>query len=332
MTRSMIAQGLYLKKESTPGTAETTGMQRFLGLKMRPGWNVETEQFRAEGYKMVTANQILQETGQHTVEAIQDFNAMTPILASVLSYGGATQPDSINAPDAYEHTFELKPRAEDTLTTFTAIYGDSSQALQMVYLVFNSLTFGVQRGSLTLETSAISKAPTTGASLPLTPTEVPAVPVPATAYDVYVDDTWSDAGTTQAKAVYDASLTIGDKRVPVAPIDSTVGAFATLLEGEDIDFSGAMTLGFDADAVSMISSFRAGEEKIIHLAAQGPEIASGVSYGIEITASVKIGSVGEIGAAPNAPVVSLPFEFFLTPESVSGNVLEVTLTNTVSTL
>lgn len=326
--RPMVTQGFYLQKETTPGDAVTSAMRRYLGLRVNPGWNVETQEFRAAGYKTNTVTQAVSESGQHTVETVQDFNALLPILASVLTYDGVTSAGT----DAYEHTFSLNAKGEDDLTTFTGIYGDSAQALQLAYFVFNSLSIGIQRGSLTLDTSAISYEPETGATIPSTGVEeIKAVPLPARGYDVFIDDTWADLGTTQVRP-YEGNLTIGDKRAPASPIDSSVTSFAMLLENEDIDFSGSIRPGFNPEALALQTAYKAGASKFLRFANVGPEIEAGVNYELEIDVSVKVQSPGEISAAPNAPVVTLPFNYLVMPDDVSGNTLTVRLVNDVPTL
>ena len=333
MGRSMVGQQFWLQPEATPATAAVNAMKRYLGLKVMPGWSNETQQFKASGYKVNTSNQVLSEQGTHTVETLQDFNSMLPILASVLTYDGATQPDPTNAPLAYEHTFHLEAAASDDLQTYTAIWGDATQAIQMLYFLFNSLTFNVQRGSLTLDTSALSYEPTTGATLPSSGTStIESVPIPARAYDVFIDDAWADLGTTQAAALYEWGFTIGDKRTVDSPINSAITSFESTVENEDIEFSGTIRPGFDADAVSLITDYKAGTEKFIRVAAAGPTIGTGVTYELEVNQSVEIQSVGEIGTAPNSPVVTLPMNYLLMPDAVSENTLTVRLVNTVATL
>ena len=82
----------------------------------------------------------------------------------------------------------------------------------------------------------------------------------------------------------------------------------------------------------MIAAYKAGDPKFIRVGATGAEIGTGVNYELEINESTVIQSVGEIGTAPNSPVVTLPFSTLLTPDATSGNTLTVRLVNTVATL
>ncbi len=333
MGRSMVGQQFWLQPEVTPGTGVTNAMKRYLGLKAMPGWSNETQQFKASGYKVNTSNQVLSEMGTHTIETIQDYNSLLPILASVLTYDGATQPDNVNAPTAYEHTFHLEAAAADDLQTFTGIWGDGTQAVQMLYFLFNSLTFNVQRGALSVDTSAISYEPTTGATLPAAGTStIDSVPIPARSYNAYIDDTWAGLGTTKALALYEWAFTMGDKRTTDTPIDSSVSSFQSTVENEDTDHSGSIRPGFDADAVSLVSDYKAGTSKFIRIGSVGPSLGGSVTYELEVNQSVELQSVGEIGTAPNSPVVTLPMNYLLMPDAASGNTLTVRLVNTVSAL
>ena len=333
MARSIVNQAFYIQPEVIPGTAAVDAMKRYLGLKLMPGWTNQTQEFKASGYKVNTTTQVLSEQGTHTVETLQDYNALLPILASVLTYDGATQPDPTNAPNAYEHTFHLEAAAADDLQTYTGMWGDTTQAIQLLHLVFNSLSFNVQRGSLTLDTSAISYEPTTGATLPATgTTTIQSVPIPARSYNVYIDDTWAALGTTQATALYEWGLTIGDKRTVDSPINSAITSFESLVENEDIEHSGSMRAGFDTTATGLIADYKAGDEKFIRVASTGPLIGTGVNYELEVNESTVLQSVGDIGTAPNSPVVTLPFNYLLMPDAVSENTLTVRLVNTVSEL
>ena len=329
----MVSQAFYLQKETTPGTAATTAMRRYHGIRFRPGWSVETQEFRAEGYKVNTASQVTSSQGTHTVEVHQDFNAFLPVLASVFNYDGVVQPDAVNAPTAYEHTFSLTADGADSLTTFTGIYGDATQAIEMVHLLFNSFSMGLERGNVTMSTSAFSRTPTTGATIPATGvTEVEAASMPLVNFDIFLDDDWASLGTTQADAVYGFDLNTGDKRSPSSAIDSRVASFATAIENEDIEFGGNIRVGFDADALALQTAFANSAQKFVRVLCTGPEIGTGVTYEFEVNMAVKIQRPGEISAAPNTPVVTLPFDYLIMPDTTSGNTLTARLVNTVATV
>ena len=327
--RSMVSQAFYLQREVTPGTAATSAMRRYHGIRFRPGFEVETQEFRAEGYKVNTASQVTSERGVHTVEVHQDFNAFLPVLASVFNYDGVVAAGV----GGYEHTFSLTADGEDDLATFTGIYGDSAQAIQMLHILFNSFSMGLERGNVTMSTSAFSRTPTTGATIPATGvTEVEAASMPLVNFDIFIDDTWAGLGTTQSDAVYGFDLNTGDKRSPSSAIDSRIASFATAIENEDVEFGGNIRVGFDASALALMSAFSNGAQKFIRISCQGPEIVTGVNYEFELNMAVRITKPGEISAAPNTPVVTLPFDYLIMPDATSGNTLTARLVNTVATV
>lgn len=312
MTRSMVNQKLYLGLEASPGVAQTANTKRVLGLRGRPVFTDEGEDFTAAGSKVPTARIQNNEMGGLTVEAIQDFNAFTWLLT-----GGFGKPASTlvaTATKATDHVFTLNPFAADLLATFTAIWGDATQAVQMLQTVFQSLQIGIQRGgSLSLSSAAIGREPTFGATIPASGvTEIPAQPIGARLWDIYADDDYASIGTTKLLAAYEGSVNFGDKYTPDYVINSAVPSYDSLLEAESATRDGNLRVGFDATAVALSTTFKAGAVKFLRFAASGPEIEPGFNYEAEIDLAVRITGRGELSSAPNSPAVSLPFTFGLT--------------------
>jgi hypothetical protein len=332
MARSVVGQQFLIQKETTAGTPLVNAMKRLLGVKAMPSiGDTGGEGFRASGHKVDTSYQIGDLVGNWEVEGIQDFNAIGYVLASALAPAVTTTPGGGTL--SRQHVFTPAPAAADTLVTYTAQYGDSTQAMQAVYFVFNSLTLGIQRGRLSFGSSGLSRAPSTGATLATTGvTDVATQPIPTRSYNVWADDTWAGLGTTKLLAAYDANLTLGDKFIGDAPINSAVSGFETLLEGEDIDYSGSLTLGFDTAGVAMATTFTTEAIKFIRFGVIGPIIEGIIPYSMNIDLAVRITSVGTTTKAPNSPAIVLPFDFTLIKDPTSGNFAKVTLVNTVLTL
>lgn len=327
---SMASQSFLLQREVTPGTPVTDAMRSYQGLRGRPGFEVDGETFTPSGYRAGTFTPT-EEYGRFEVEAPQCFNAMLPVLASTLGAPVST-PDG-NVPTAATHEFVLKSRGERTPVTFTTIWGGVSFAFESSYFAFNELTYGVQRSELTFETSGVGRTPDETVTFPSTGiTEVPAQVIPARAYDVYIDDTWDDIGTTKYLACYDASVSIGETWGRDTPINSAIVSFSSLVENEEIDFEGEMQVGLDAAAQELFSTFRSGALKYVRIAALGPVIGDDVRYRIEIDYPIRITSPGTVETAPNSPTVVMPFAYRLAPSSETDNLIRVSLTNTVLSL
>jgi hypothetical protein len=165
MTRSIANQEFLLGAETTKGTAQTTTMRRYGGLRAKPGWSGDAEPFRGRPSKTATAVQLPDEIGRWSAEGVQCFNALGAVAASRIAIPTTDQPDAGGAPTAYRHVFDLNPDAEDNYRTYTLQWGDSVQALQAVYAAFHTFGLSVQRGQLGFETGLISRMPQTGASL-----------------------------------------------------------------------------------------------------------------------------------------------------------------------
>lgn len=163
MARSIVNQDALIKLETVPGTPNTTGMKRLAGLRLRPMWTAENQQFRSTGSKVVDTVQIVSEGGGASVEGAQDFNALTYILAS--RFGLPTTSTPAGGTLTRDHYFYPTPVGADSKGTFTINYGDDTQAVQLAYAVFNMLGLTVQRGNLGLTASLLSKQPTTGITM-----------------------------------------------------------------------------------------------------------------------------------------------------------------------
>lgn len=328
--RSMTNQVAQLQKEVTPGVPLVTAMKRLQGIKLMPGYNVDGSQgFKASGYKVNTSYQIGDIWSMWTVDGIQDFNALGYVLASYFGPPNTTP----NATDvgAFSHVFSMNPAAVDPLLTYTAQWGDNVKAFQASYFAFQSLTLGIERGNLSFGSSGISRKQDKGATLASTGvTSVTSVPIPQRGYDVYADDTWLTLGTTKLLAAYSAEITNPDKFVPDRPINSQVDGYETLMEADDMDFAGKLTVGFDTTGAALVDSFENEALKFFRFAVNGPIIAGATRYGLKYDIAARLSNVGEVTSAPNSPTVVLPFDLSMIADPTSGKFQSVTLVNSIS--
>lgn len=330
MARSIVNQGLYLQKEVTPGTPITTAMKRYLGLKGTVGWEVEKEYFRASGYKTITGENVLTEMGTMDLELIQDYNAFLPLLAGVFG-APVTTPLTATPTPAYEHVFTLNPKAADTLVSHTAMWGDSARALQLSYVVFHALTIGIGRTELSLDGSAIVRKPETGIALPTTGvTEVPMVPVRSSTYNVYLDESWANLGTTQLLQLYNTEIDFGEKYAADWVVNRNLPSFSELLEQDEIDYTQSLTVGFDATAQGLVDTALDGDMKFVRVECIGPDINGTDNYGLTIDTAVRLNPT-DVGES-DAGAVVVNFDGTLQTDGVSGNVVRATLINGLASL
>jgi len=329
MARSMTSQVAQIQKETTPGTAVTAAMKRLMGVRLTPAYNVDgTQENKASGYKVNTSVQIGDVWSTWNVEGIQDFNAIGFILASIFGPPVTTAVEDTTG--AYEHVFAPNAAAVDALVTYTAQWGDSVQALQAAYLAFQGLTLGIERGNLSFSSSAISRKVAAQTLASAGVTTVPSVPIPSRGYNVFADDTWAGLGDTKLLAAYSGNITNGDKFTPDRPINSAIDGYESLMESDDIEYSGSLTLGFDAVGTAFLSTFDNEAIKYLRFAVDGPIIEGTTPYSLTYDIAARLTNVGELTTAPNSPAVSLPFDFLMVPDPVTGKYQQVTLVNTIA--
>lgn len=326
--RSIVNQGLYLQSETTPGTAVTDAMRRYMSMRGNVGWDIQKEYFQAAGYKVTTAENVLTELGTMDLEVIQDYNAFLPLLSGFFGKPATTEVE----PGVYQHVFTLNAREADDLSTYTAVWGDATQALIATAVAFHGLGLSVQRTSLNLTANAILRKPVSG-NVPTTGvTEVPMVPVRASTYCAYLDETWANLGTTKLLNLYSTELNFSDKLAPDWVVDCGLESYSELLENDNIEIRQPVTLGFDATAQSQIDDALDGRMKFMRIEATGPEIDDTEEhYSLSIDTAVVL-NPQNTGRSPVSPAVVVNFDGRVMVDPVSGNTAQVTLVNSLPSL
>lgn len=310
MARSIVNQSLLLQRETTQGTPVTDAMTRYHGIKGTIGWDVQEEEFRAAGSKAVTGSNTLTELGSASLEVMQDYNAMLPLLSGVFGEPVTTAVSGdAGEDDAYEHVFTINPFAADDIVPFTAMWGDSTQALRAAAMVFHALTIGIQRTQLSLNSNAILSAPETGVPYPAAAsiTDVPFVPIRAQSYCVFMDDTLADLGTTQLLALYSTEINYGEKYDPDWVVNCNLASYSELLEREEIDYTQSLTAGFDAAAVGMIDAWQDGKLRYVRVQSTGPQINTDANYELTVDTAVSLRPT-DVGKSPVSPAVVVNFD------------------------
>lgn len=332
--RSIVNQGLYLQLETTPGTAATNAMKRYLGIRGNIGWDTQKESFTASGYKFPTAEVVNTEAGTIDLTVVQEYNSFMPLLAGVFGKPTTTQ---VVAGEVYQHVFSIDAKKADTLASYTMIWGDATQALQAVYSAFHGLTIGIQKTQLSLSATGILNAPTSVAIPSSGVTTVPMTPLRAATYCGYIDNSWAALGTTKALNLYNADIQFGDKYTPDWIIDCAVPGHSGLIEAVGVNHTLSLQMGFDAAAATEITNAKNGKLRFVRMEATGPEILdnTGTTTGenymmtIDLAASLTPRGTGEASVSP-ATVVN--FDGTLMVDPVTDNVAQVTLINNQASL
>lgn len=162
--RSIAGQKTQLQREVTPGTPVTNNMLLVEGLRLIPAFEGAADPFKGITGKVATSVILPDIRGTWAATAVQCYNAIGLVAASRIS-GTPTTTTPSGGTLSRKHVFSLNPDGEDSKATYTAQYGDSVQAVQGVFGVFQSLGIEVVRGALGLTTGFMSREPSTGITL-----------------------------------------------------------------------------------------------------------------------------------------------------------------------
>lgn len=328
--RSIVNQGALIQKEVTPGTPLVNAMKRVAGLRVMPGFNDEGENFTASGSKVPTSYIYNSELGDHAVETLQDYNAATWTFCG--GFGQPTTTTPSGGTLSRQHDYALNPSGADTLQTFTVMWGDSTQALQLPHFTFTSLSLGIGRNDISLDSAAMSYEPITGITYPSTGiTEVASQPAAGRQWNAYLDTTWAGLGTTKLTTLYGVDIEFPDKYSPDWVVNRSLTSFDSLMESEDFEPTIEARLGFDATSVGLITGLTAGTVRFLRLESQGPLIEGTIYYGIRLDMAIRITSRGQIDTNPSGSI-ALPFSGHITRDTTSGNSAQARITNVVTGL
>lgn len=324
---SMTNQVFLLQPEVTPGTPLTAAMKRVLAMKATPGPDVQGgESFTPSGHKVPTVYLPGVRTAKWSFDLIQCFNAIGYPAKSVLGTPVTTTP--VGGTTAKQHVFTPQAAAADAKNAFTAQWGEAGQgAVQGSFMVFQELSPSVEYGKLGINTSAISRDLDFTVSLATTGvTDVPVVPMNPLGYDIYIDDTWANLGTTKALACYKFEATNPTKYTLDQPINSATNGFAGISEAEEIDYGVSFSLGFDAAGRAMAAKWKSGDVIFLRMEVKGPNIETTIDHKLTWDFAVLLTKVGDFTTASGSVVV-MPFEGIMIKDAVSGFFEKLTIIN-----
>jgi hypothetical protein len=322
-------QQLWFGREAVAGVADEDAMIRFGGIDGHPTYVTTQTKFSSAGSRVTDAIIPGTEMGGLTINSIQDYNALTAVFDSVLGVSTPTTPDGATL--ARSRKWNLYATGAITPETWTVVYGNASQALKLLYGVFNSFGLTINRGTLGFTTSFLARMASTGATLPSSGTTfVPAAPIPARSYSVYSDAAWADLGDTKLLNVYDMGLTFPERWAPDWPINAANASFDSIIETENTEHTMSMQIGMSAGMVTELGAWTAGTRKYFRIESVGGLIEAGQNYELLIDLSTSIVMPGEFTTAPMSPTWVLPFTYELVPDPVTLKVAEITLINAVA--
>lgn len=274
--RASVNRQVQLGVESTPGTPVPAN-KSLPTLSLALTRVLETKQFRSQGYKPNTANQILKDYGSGQVTGPLDYlqiiyplNSM--VTGVIATPGGGTL--------SRTHTFTPAAIGADAFKTFTIQEGDTTAARQMANSVFSE--FGVTANLSTAEINGaiLGTTPTT-VTLTGSPTAIALLPVNIREIDLFMDTTFAGLGTTKITDAESIEFKITNKYALKWVLNTTNTSFKDIIEvAPNLTFS--FQTEDNAQSRSLYDSLNTNPVKYLRMQATGPIIEAALTYYIKL--------------------------------------------------
>lgn len=325
--RATIFQTVQIGVEATPGTGVAANKQ-LQSLSIEPAIKADLKSFRPMGTKFSTIHALGKESVEAKLSGQPTYDELLYVLASALTAPTTTQPDSVNAPTAYQHVFTASSSSADSPKTFTVEQGGSVRAQKFSYALINALKLAFKRDELSLEGSMIGQALQDGIVMTASPTALPIVPVLPTEVSVYLANT--QAGLTGATALtraISAEWGVEDRYSGIYPLNRSFSSFAAHVETEP-KMQLKLKLAADADGMGLLSNMRAGTTKFARIETLGNTIAGTVKYKLVIDLALQVAEVSDFSDEDG--LYAIEWTFDCVHDGTWGKSHSVTLVNTQS--
>jgi hypothetical protein len=321
--RASIFQTVQIGVEATPGTAVAAD-KKLQSLTIGPAVKVETNKYRASGYKFPSLVVPGKEFVTAKLGGVITYSELIYPLASVLAYAAPVQQ---GATSAYLWTFAPDTDAADTVKTFTVEQGSTERAHRFPHGLVTGLELMFSRSGCEISGGEmIGAALEDNVAMTVAPTAIELVPVIPTQVDVYLADTQAGlAGATALARAISAGWKVNDRFGPVFPLATQFGTgFATTVE---IEPAGQCSLKMEADAegMALLSTLRQGATKFMRIAATGGLIEGTEYYSLQIDTALKVEDVAEFSDEDG--LFAIEWTFSWVHDATWGKATEVQVEN-----
>jgi len=330
MARATVFESAQLGKETTSGTAVSANLYiASLGIG-DPDPQGKFTPFRPSGSKF---NTVMRKGKEHSIlpwTMALDYNGIVYVQESLFGATTPSQPDASGAPSVYRWVHKPSTGA-DTPVTYTVERGSSSRAARFVYALFNSLSFSVESNKEDSEVSGnmLAQKIEDGISMTSSPTTVAAVPILPEHWAIYIADTQTALDSATAlDNVLKVDFSYGDKNSPVFYVQRNT-TFAGTAE-KYADIGGLLSVEANAAGMAYLSNVRDMDEKWIRLEAEGNTIEGSYKYTWQIDIPIWFSSLPGFG--DSGDVYAANFAFVARKDSTLGSALQITTTNTISSI
>lgn len=287
MGRATVNRQVQIGVESTPGTAVPAN-KSLPSLNLTLSRAFEKKEFRSQGFKPITATQVIKDYGTGTASGPLNYTEIIYILNSMVT-GVITTPGGGTL--SRDHTFTPAAIGADAFKTFTIQEGDTTAGTQMANGIFGE--FGVTTNLSTAEISGtlFGTTPTT-AALTGGPTAIALLPVNIREIDLFLNDTFAAIGTTKVTDAYSANFNITNKYAMRWVLNTTNTSFKDVIETPPtLTFSFATE--HNAQSRTLYDSLATNPTKYLQLKATGPIIEAAITYKFQMNVGCQIAATAQ---------------------------------------
>ncbi len=327
MVQATVNQRVQIGVEAAPGVS-VPATRLLKSISIEPSIQADVQVFRPQSQKFATAASLGREWTEASLSGQPTYDELTYVLASVLSYQAPVQ---ITPPDglAYRWTFSPAQVGSDVIQTYTIEFGSPTRAYRFGYAVVREFGLTVSRDSVEISGSMFGRA-IEAATLTSSPSELPTVPIVRPRIDVYLDDTYTEIGTTKLTGVSSIEFSISDRYGMHFPIDSSLGG--SYRDHVDLVPSATVQLNMEADeqGMALLSALRGGEKRFLRIRATGPQIESGTQYQFTLDMCAFVSEPQEFSDQDG--VYEIGWQLTVAYDGDWGKALQAELINTLASL
>lgn len=323
--RAAIAQVLQLAKETTSGTAMTTGFKKLqsVGFSVHP--MLETRLVRPAGSKYPTIAILGRDWSQLSIAGDAAYQDLQYLFQSVVG-------NVVNTTN--NHKYHLSTTGPDVVNTLTVQRGeDAGRFEEAAGVQVNDLSLAFSRQAVSVSGAALGKATRFGtggvaaggtvlALEPLLPQDV----------CVYFDPSFAALGTTKELRTLSATWSIANRFNPLWVLDCAESSYVALVEATP-DVRCELLVEADTQGVAFVDTYaRAGANGFLRIEADGGTIG-GSAYLLSIDTSVTVVSVGELGDSDGVYAFSIQMEGVIAPWATAApGICQINLDNGIAAL
>ncbi len=327
--RASIFQTVQLGVETTSGTSVAAN-KLLQSMAIEPGIKSNVDTFKATGSKYATVAALNMEWVEAKLSGQPVFDEVIYPLAGIFGAPTTTQPDAVNAPNAYKHVFSEATRAATAAKTFTVEQGSAERAHKFTYALMTALGFKLSKREFKLDGKMMGQALVDGITLTASPSALPLIPVLPSQFDVKVAD--SQAGLAAAPVldrVLSAEWEVDDKFGRVDNIKRGQTSYGAHVD-TDPKMTEKLKLAADSAGMGLLTQLRSGATKFLRVEAVGDTIAATVKYTFAYDIALKVVDVSEFEDEDG--LYAVEWEFEAAHDSTWGKAVEFTVINTQSGL